>query len=164
MISRTNNLIDNSVDHSIDLSMSNSICNQDYLGSGMKFPPQINHNSGRFVISSNMPSVKESIYIILMTKKGERFTRPNFGSKILSYTFMDFSITRLNMLSRELKETILEQEPRIEEVNIDIEPKQEAGCFIINITYYVGESNKSDNLVFPFYINEQLGDNVNEAF
>ena len=100
-------------------------------------------------------SVKESVYIILMTQKEERFTRPDFGSNILSYTFMDTSVTRINMMARELEETILEQEPRISEVDVSVDPQLDKGCLIINIVYTIAESNTQDNLVFPFYLYAQ---------
>ena len=110
-----------------------------YLGKGIKFPLQINQATGRFV----------------MAEKEERFTRPDFGSNILSYTFMDTSVTRINMMARELEETILEQEPRISEVDVSIDPQLDKGCLIINIVYTIAESNTQDNLVFPFYLYAQ---------
>ena len=126
-----------------------------YLGKGIKFPLQINQATGRFVMAEKEESVKESVYIILMTQKEERFTRPDFGSNILSYTFMDTSVTRINMMARELEETILEQEPRISEVDVSIDPQLDKGCLIINIVYTIAESNTQDNLVFPFYLYAQ---------
>ncbi len=126
-----------------------------YLGKGIKFPLQINQATGRFVMAEKEESVKESVYIILMTQKEERFTRPDFGSNILSYTFMDTSVTRINMMARELEETILEQEPRISEVDVSINPQLDKGCLIINIVYTIAESNTQDNLVFPFYLYAQ---------
>ena len=68
-----------------------------FLGKGIKFPIEINPATGRFVLSEGNKSVKESVYLILMTQKRERWTRPDFGSRILSYTFMDTSATRLSM-------------------------------------------------------------------
>ena len=126
-----------------------------YLGKGIKFPLQINQATGRFVMAEKEESVKESVYIILMTQKEERFTRPDFGSTILSYTFMDTSVTRINMMARELEETILEQEPRISEVDVSVDPQLDKGCLIINIVYTIAESNTQDNLVFPFYLYAQ---------
>ena len=64
-----------------------------FLGTGMKFPPQINPATGRFAVSSEEESVKESVYLILMTQKTERFLRPEFGSDLMSYTFMDINIS-----------------------------------------------------------------------
>ena len=91
-----------------------------FLGAGMKFPPQINPATGRFVISSQAESVKESVYLILMTQKSERLVRPGFGSRIMSYTFMDTNLTALNMMIRELEDQILSQEPRIGNVDINV--------------------------------------------
>ena len=71
-----------------------------YLGTGMKFPPQIHPATGRFMVSSEAESVKESVYLILMTQRSERFLRPDFGSDLMSYTFMDLNITSIHMMTR----------------------------------------------------------------
>jgi hypothetical protein len=132
---------------------------QKFLGKGIKFPIQVNPATGRFVMSDGLMSVKESVYLILMTQKQERWIHPDFGSRILSYTFMDTSATRLNMMARELEDTILGQEPRIASVDIKVEPHLEKGCLFINISYVVAENNTRDNLVFPFYLYaEEAGD------
>lgn len=123
-----------------------------FLGSGIKFPVQVNKATGRIVMAAGEESVKESIYIILMTQKEERLTRPDFGSRILSYTFMDTSLTRLNMMARELEETILGQEPRVSDVDITVEPKLDKGCLIIRIQYTLAKDHTRDSIVFPFYL------------
>lgn len=124
-----------------------------YLGSGLKFPLQVNKATGRAVMSHAEQSVKESVYIILMTQKGERFARRDFGSRLLSYTFMDTSVTRINMMTREVERTILEQEPRISDVDVEVEPKLDKGCLIVNIHYTIAADHTSGSLVFPFYLN-----------
>jgi hypothetical protein len=134
-----------------------------YLGSGIKFPMQVNKATGRVVMSDREVSVKESVYIILMTQRGERFTRLDFGSRIMSYTFMDTSVTRINMMAREIEKTILEQEPRIAQVDVDVEPRLDKGCLIVNIGYILAEGHTRDSVVFPFYLNmeteeEEYGD------
>jgi hypothetical protein len=134
---------------------------QKFLGKGIKFPIQVNPATGRFVMSDGLMSVKESVYLILMTQKQERWIHPDFGSRILSYTFMDTSSTRLNMMARELEETILGQEPRIASVDIQVEPHLEKGCLFINISYVVAENNTRDNLVFPFYLYAEEAGDVN---
>jgi hypothetical protein len=129
-----------------------------YLGSGIKFPMQVNKATGRVVMSSKEVSVKESVYIILMTQRGERFTRLDFGSRIMSYTFMDTSVTRINMMAREIERTILEQEPRIAQVDVDVEPRLDKGCLIINIGYILVQGHTRDSVVFPFYLNMETED------
>ena len=125
---------------------------QEFLGSGMKFPPQINPATGRFEISRGEISVKESVYIILMTQKSERWIRPDFGSSLMNYTFMDTSATMLNVMAREVASDILTQEPRIADVNVKIDKTSRQGCLMIYIEYLIRESNVRDNLVFPFYL------------
>ena len=124
-----------------------------FLGSGMKFPPQVNTATGRFVVSSEEESVKESVYLILMTQKTERFLRPEFGSNLMSYTFMDINMTTVNMMIRSLTEQILKQEPRIGEVVITTDSQVKEGCLLVNIDYTIRSSQIRDNLVFPFYLN-----------
>lgn len=127
-----------------------------FLGSGMKFPPQINQATGRFMTSTAEQSVKESIYLILMTQRTERFARPDYGSTLMSYTFMDTNITALNMMKRDLSEQILTQEPRISDVEITTDTQTKEGCLIVNIDYVVSATNQRDNLVFPFYLNADV--------
>lgn len=127
-----------------------------FLGTGMKFPPQINKATGRFMTSSEKENIKESIYLILMTQKTERFMRPNFGSSIMQYTFIDTNSSVLTLMSRNIREDIELQEPRVENVVVDIDPEVKKGCLIVNIDYTVVSENTHDNLVFPFYLNAAM--------
>lgn len=124
----------------------------DFLGTGVKFPVQADPGTGRFALSSGEMSVKESLYLILMTARGERWMAPAFGSNITSYTFMDTSNTMLNLLRSDLSSAILSQEPRISEVEIRFDAVSRRGCLIIHINYTVSAANTRDNLVFPFYL------------
>lgn len=125
---------------------------QDFLGSGMKFPPSINPATGRFEVAAGYESIKESIYLILMTQKTERWIRPDFGSSLMSYTFMDTGTTMLNIMSRDIAQDLMRQEPRISDVQINIDAASKPGALIIYIGYVVRETNVRDNLVFPFYL------------
>ena len=125
---------------------------QEFLGSGMKFPPQINPATGRFEVAKGEISIKESVYIILMTQKSERWIRPEFGSSLMNYTFMDTSSTMLNVMAREVASDLVSQEPRLADVNVRIDSASKQGCLIIYIDYLVRETNVRDNLVFPFYL------------
>lgn len=126
--------------------------NRAFLGAGMKFPPQIDPGTGRFAVSVRERSVRESVYLILMTNRGERWLEPSFGSHMINYTFMDTSPTMLRMLSDELQEMLLKQEPRISDVNVEIDPEMKNGCLLISINYTVAATHQQDNLVFPFYL------------
>ncbi len=127
--------------------------NKMFLGTGFHFPPSVDPGTGRFLTSSGEQSVKESVYLILMTQRGERWLHPGFGSNLMSYTFMDTSVTMLSVLSDSLRSTLLEQEPRISDVQVEVDPEVQDGCLFVNIAYTVTATNTQDNLVFPFYLN-----------
>ena len=124
-----------------------------FLGAGMKFPPQIDPGTGRFAVSVREQSVRESVYLILMTNQGERWLEPGFGSQMMSYAFMDTSPTMLRMLSDDLRTLLLQQEPRIGDVDVDVDPETKDGCLMVTIRYTVAATNQQENLVFPFYLN-----------
>ena len=123
------------------------------LGMGMLFPPQINPATGRFMVSSEEESVKESVYLILMTQKTERFLRPDFGSDLMSYTFMDINNTSIHMMIRSLSEQILSNEPRIQSVSITTDEQIQDGCLLVHIDYVIRGSSEHDQLIIPFYLN-----------
>lgn len=123
------------------------------LSIGVKFPLQVNSTTGRFVLSQGADSVKESLYLILMTQQGERFTRQEFGSRIMAYPFIDTSTTMLNIIAREIQSTILEQEPRISQVEVEIASDQKQGCLQIELQYMLRETHNQDRIAVSFYMN-----------
>lgn len=125
---------------------------KDFLGAGMKFPPQIDPGTGRFAVSSGEQSVKESVYLILTTNRGERWLEPQFGSHMASYAFTDTSATVLRMMADQIQALLTEQEPRIEDVRVEIDAHSLEGCLLISIHYRVAASHTRDSLVFPFYL------------
>ena len=126
-----------------------------FLGTGMKFPPQINPTTGRFTCVSGKESIKESVYLILMTQRTERFMRPEFGSSVMSYVFAQTDDTMLNLMAHEIAADIMRDEPRVEQVNVSMDQNSKPGCLFVNIDYIVRGENVRENMVFPFYLGEE---------
>ncbi|MCR5431653.1 MAG: GPW/gp25 family protein [Lachnospiraceae bacterium] len=124
----------------------------EFLGTGMKFPPTINPSTGRFETSSGVNSVKESVYVILMTQKSERWLRPEFGSEIQQFAFTDPNATRLNLMRMDIVNDIKMSEPRVSDVTVNFDAQSKSGYLLIDIHYTVTQTNTRDNLVFPFYL------------
>ena len=137
---------------------------QAFLGTGVAFPPQIDPATGRFKMSVGTQSVKESIYLILMTQVSERITRPEFGTQTASYIFMDVNLTELTIMERDLTEAILRQEPRVKDVDISTDMQAQQGYIMISIDYILAENNQRDNLVFPFYLNAEPEPEAEEEY
>lgn len=126
-----------------------------FLGTGMKFPPQINPTTGRFRTVSGKESIRESIYLILMTQRGERFMNPTYGSNIMSYTFASTDATMQTIMASQITSEILRCEPRVSDVQVTMDTDSKPGCMFINIDYTIAASSSVDNMVFPFYLNGQ---------
>lgn len=123
-----------------------------FLGTGMKFPPQADETTGRFQTVSGTENVKESVTLILMTQRSERFMRPDFGSDIQSYAFTDTGGAMLNLMASRLSSQLLSQEPRIQDVSVFMDTESREGCLFIHVDYIVRRTGTKENLVFPFYL------------
>lgn len=129
-----------------------------FLGKGIKFPPQVDSVTGKFKLSEYDEDIKEAIYIILMTQKGERAMLPDFGCNLQNYVYELPSSTYLNLLKVEIADALTKWEPRIINIEVDIDTRQMIDAkVIINISYVVRRTNGQDNLVFPYYLNEGNG-------
>lgn len=132
-----------------------------FLGRGFKFPLQVDEMTGKMKTSSYEEDIKEAIYIILMTKKGERIMNPEFGCGVHDYAFGTMDYTSLSLMERAIREALALWEPRITDVDVNLVVDQEKeGCVLIYIDYVVRSTNNPYNLVFPFYMNEGFGANA----
>lgn len=130
-----------------------------FLGRGFAFPPQIDPATGKFVMVEDEEDIRQSVYIILMTRMRERAMLPDFGSNLQNYIFglpdSDFEI-RLN---REIQDALTKYEPRIVNVKTSVDTKDLTnGIVYLNISYLVRSTNNPNNLVFPYYLEEGIGE------
>ncbi|MCR5451838.1 MAG: GPW/gp25 family protein [Lachnospiraceae bacterium] len=128
------------------------MADQSFLGAGTKFPFSVNTATGRIEMSEGPQSVKESVFLILKTTIGERVFRRDYGTTLSDFTFMDTNLTTFTMVKRQLINQIMDNEPRIGGITIDTDTSVE-GTVLFNIQYTLRETNTTDNLVFPFYLN-----------
>ncbi|MBR3772610.1 MAG: GPW/gp25 family protein [Clostridium sp.] len=111
--------------------------------------------------SSYEEDIKEAIWIILMTKKGERIRNPEFGCSIHEYVFDSLNYQTISQMQRSVEEALLLWEPRIMKVEVTVTiPKDKEGLVNIEVAYVVRATNNPFNLVFPFYMNEGYGKNA----
>jgi phage baseplate assembly protein W len=126
-----------------------------FLGRGWKFPIQVDETTGRIMTSEFEEDIAESIRIIIGTTKGERVMRPNFGSGIQKFLFGLTDSTTISLLKSEVKESIIEWEARVGDIEVEAElDRSQSGKLLVTVTYRVRSTNNMHNLVFPFYINE----------
>jgi|SRR5947209_3661171 len=127
---------------------------RDFLGKGWKFPVQVD-GAGRIVLSQFEDDIREAIRIILLTAKGERVMRPEFGTGLHNFVFETMSVTNIGTIQAAIQNALIEWEPRIELLSVSVEADQgEVGKLLVNIDYEVRATNTRFNLVFPFYVSQ----------
>lgn len=128
-----------------------------FQGAGWKFPVRTNP-LGQIVMSRHEEDIKEAIWIILSTAKGERQMRPDFGCGIHDLVFAAINAGLLIQVETEVREALTFFEPRIDVVNVEVSDKEaDNGRLMISIDYRVRDTNSEFNLVFPFYLREGIG-------
>lgn len=128
---------------------------KEFLGRGLKFPLQVDPRTGKLAMSDQEEDIREAIGIILRTGKGERVMRPDFGANTMDYAFAPVSSSMTNSIAYDLRLILLEQEPRIRDVEIQCEQlDQHSGAVVIHIGYTVRSTNNRYNHVYPFYQTE----------
>ncbi len=126
-----------------------------FLGRGIRFPVAVDCVTGRFEESAYEDNIKECIYLIVMTRKGERVMRPDFGCDIHQFIFDTVDYTVLMRIQQAVREAVVRWEPRITGVEVEVRDRaQEDNALEIEVDYRVRSTNSPYNLVFPFYLKE----------
>lgn len=128
-----------------------------FLGRGWKFPARVDLNTGKIALSEFEQDIREAIWIILSTAKGERVMRPEFGCGIHDLVFASINTATLALVESNIRETLARFEPRIELLNVNISAAEaQNGKLLISMDYRVRQTNNEFNLVYPFYLTEGI--------
>lgn len=126
-----------------------------FLGRGWAFPVAPDPATGRVASAEHEEDIRQSIRIILGTGRGERVMRPDFGCGIHDLVFETMDSTTLQRVRSVVDEALTRYEPRIEIIDIRVDPETESlGQMLIELEYRVRLTNQVDNLVYPFYFRE----------
>jgi phage baseplate assembly protein W len=123
----------------------------DFLGSGWAFPVALD-TRGRFALAHRERDITEAIQMILLTPKGQRVMRPEFGCQIHDLIFAPNDATTAGLAAYYVEQALGMWEPRIsvKEVNARPDPGN-SGRLLIDIRYEIKATHDSRSLVFPFY-------------
>lgn len=128
---------------------------KEFLGRGLKFPLQVDPRTGKLAMVDQEEDIREAIGIILRTGQGERVMRPEFGARTMDYAFAPASSSMTHSIAHDLHILLLEQEPRIRDVEVRCERlDRQDGAVVIEVDYTVRSTNNRYNHVYPFYVTE----------
>ena len=131
---------------------SNDLLDNDFLGVGWNYPVQLDDND-QIKVARAEENIRQSIWMILSTSKGERLMRPDFGCGIHDLLFGVNNASMAPSISRSVREALTRWEPRITVLDVFAMSDPAAPNQLqIEISYRVRSTNSRENLVYPFYL------------
>jgi uncharacterized protein len=127
-----------------------------FLGVGWSYPVELDEFSGSIKLAEYEESVRQSIWIILGTAKGERVMRPDFGCGIYDLVFEVNSASTASRVAQEVRQALLSFEPRIDVLDVQVQSGGDGEVLLINMDYQVRATNNVFNLVYPFYLERSI--------
>ena len=127
---------------------------REFLGTGWSFPVRLTAKGG-LSLSAGEQDIREAIWIVLATAKGERLMRPDFGCGIHDYVFAPNNAGTRARIADQVRYALLTFEPRIDVLDVRVETfAQESNKLLIRVDYSVRSTNKIGNIVYPFFLIE----------
>ena len=128
-----------------------------FLGQGWAFPPSFDQMHAPTEMVSEEEDIRQSLTILMSTRKGERFLQPEYGVGFYDMICHNMDLTARTQLKAAIKEAVLYFEPRItlEDILLDMTDEYN-GILRIELLYTIRLTNVRSNLVFPYYYEEHL--------
>jgi hypothetical protein len=105
------------------------------FGRSIAFPPRLGPDS-RVAWSEGDDNVRESIRIVLMTRRGERLFEPEFGAGLDRWLFEPNTVTTRQVIKDRIMKSLIRWEPRIAVESVDVEADPaDATAAVATITY-----------------------------
>jgi phage baseplate assembly protein W len=127
-----------------------------FLGIGWGFPVNVD-DAGQIELAEYEESVRQSVWIILGTAKGERMMRPDFGCGIHDLVFGMNTASTAGQVAQAVSEALLLFEPRLDVRDVQVTPNGNGEVLLISVRYEVRATNNVFNLVYPFYLQRSAG-------
>lgn len=126
-----------------------------FLGTGWSFPPSFDRISANTVMVSGEVDIRESLWILLSTAKGERVMLPDYGCDVWRFVFRSINPLTIGQVNYAVSQAILNWEPRVSVEQVDAQADlSRPGTLLVHIDYLIRRTNTRSNLVYPFYLQE----------
>jgi Phage baseplate assembly protein W len=98
---------------------------------------ELNPITGLLAKVSNEDSIKQSLKNLVLTKRTERFYKSFIGSRIEAMLFDPMDEVTQSAIQDEIRETILNNEPRVKLIEVLALPNQDANQYDVTITFQI---------------------------
>jgi phage baseplate assembly protein W len=124
------------------------------LGRGWASPARVGA-AGEASLEAGAEKVRQSVRLILATRRGERVMRPDFGAGLEDFLFEPITTTTAALLQHRVETALVQWEPRIDVTEVQVQvADRRLGRLDITIGYRIRSTNTFYNLVYPFFLHE----------
>ncbi|GCD96711.1 GPW/gp25 family protein [Embleya hyalina] len=124
------------------------------LGRGWAAPAHLDP-LGEAAQTSGPEKVRQSVLLILGTRRGERVMRPDFGAGLEDLLFEPVTAATAAVVRLRVEQGLIAWEPRIDVLGVEVSvTDRAAGRLDVSIDYRIRATNTFYNLVYPFHLHE----------
>ena len=109
---------------------------------GLSFPMMLNGIGGVLTQSENLGALRDGIIQLIMTSRGARVMRPDYGTDLRKSVFEPMDTTTLQTLRGQITQTIATYEPRAVVQQLNLIPDEDRNSLTISLVL----STKNDLL------------------
>jgi len=110
--------------------------------------------AGRLPLVSGPEKVRQAIFTLLDTERGERLMRPDFGCGLRRFLMAPNNPATRAGIQQEIVNSLSRWEPRIKVVDVAVSPTDDRAMVLIEIHYAHVLDGRQDVLVYPFYLEQ----------
>ncbi|NLT57996.1 MAG: GPW/gp25 family protein [Clostridiales bacterium] len=113
---------------------------------GLAFPLQVGED-GRLAACSEEAHIRQSLRTLLLTARGERVMRPEFGSRVGAYLYENIGATTAALIKNEVKSTVERFEPRVELIDVAVNGgARDVAVLSVEVRYRIKSTGAADRL------------------
>ena len=98
---------------------------------------KFNPLSGDLISLSNENAIARAVRNIVLTTPGEKFFDPDFGSSVGEILFENVDEISAVSIQDEIRSCLNNYEPRVDLINVDVDPNFDENQFDVKITYRI---------------------------
>ena len=98
---------------------------------------KFNPLSGDLISLSNENAIARAVRNIVLTTPGEKFFDPDFGSSVGEILFENVDDITAVSIEDEIKSSLKNYEPRVELIDVNVEPNFDENQFDVTISYRI---------------------------
>jgi uncharacterized protein len=125
------------------------------MGRGWVFPPTFSKRPCMAATTDAEEDIRQSLVILLQTRMRERVMLSSYGCNLDMLLFESITTTFLSFVKDHVSSSIRLFEPRVNLLQVTMDTRNVTGGMImISVDFEVRATNRRDNIVYPFYLNE----------